>query len=385
MALSVFKRCTELAPHREESWNSLGMTYQECGQYQKAKECFKKAIEKNPKADYLGNLAVAYLTEGNHPEAKRWCRKALEKEPEHAGSWTTYGLASLATGDFANGWKGYEYCLGGKFRKELFFGDAKRWEGSPVDSLVVYGEQGLGDEIMYASCLPDAQRLAKRVTLECDRRLERLFQRSFPEIAVHGTRREEGAEWRDEPFDARCASGSLAALFRPNAESFPKKPYLKADPERRLMWRSLFDSFKKPVIGLAWTGGRPNTHAKDRAVGLESFRNYITKTDAVFVSLQYKDAEAEIEDSLLPVRQFRHATLTQDYDDTAAMVAELDLVLGVHTTVHHLAGALGTPSKVLVPSKPMWNYAHGDGFAWYPVPFHRQKPGESWADCINRL
>lgn len=159
-----------------------------------------------------------------------------------------------------------------------------------------------------------------------------------------------------------------------------------ADPERRLQWRALFDSFRKPVIGICWSGGRASTQRKERAVGLEAFRTYIQRTDAVFVSLQYQDPTDEIEDALLPVKVYPRATGSADYDDTAGLVAELDHVVGIHTTVHHLAGALGVPGTVLVPSRPMWNYAHGDGYAWYGQNrYHRQRQGESWADCIKRL
>jgi len=107
--------------------------------------------------------------------------------------------------------------------------------------------------------------------------------------------------------------------------------------------------------------------------------------DADFVSLQYKDPTDEIAESGLPVRHFKRACETSDYDDTAALVAELDLVLGVSTTAHHLADALGVQSLVFVPLRPTWLYARD------PVPFHpswklfRQKEGETWAKTVRRF
>lgn len=387
IALPVFKLCTEIAPAREEAWNNLGMCYQECGKWQEARAAFKRAHEIKPKASVLANLAVTYLTQADYSKAKALCRKALEMEPGHSGAWSTLGFACLATGEWEQGWAGYEHCLGGRFRKELSYGDEPRWDGKPVGDLIVYGEQGLGDELMYASILPDAMQRAERVTLECDGRLAGLFARSFPALEVHGTRRGEAA-WADgRSFDARCAIASLPHLFRPSPETCPRTPYLTADPERRLQWRALFDSWgKKPVIGIAWSGGRPVTQSADRQVGLEAFRSLIERTDARFVSLQYKDAQAEIDATGLPVRHLARAVQSPDYDDTAAFVAELDYIVAPPTAVHHLAGALGKPSTVLVPSRPMWNVAHGDRRAWYAEqPYHRQKPGESWADCIRRL
>lgn len=385
VALPVFERVVRLAPNRDEGWNNLGLCLVECGKPVEARDAFKRALSLSDKPGYMANLGCAYLNEGNYAEAKRWCRKALERDPSHAGANTTFGFAQLSTGDW-QGWKGFEHALGGKFRAEVQFGDEPRWDGSQVDSLVIYGEQGLGDEIMYASCVPDALGKAKSVVIECDKRLEGLFRRSFP-CEVYGTRRSVAPWAADRAFSARCAIGSLPSLFRPTPESCPKTPYLVADPERRIQWRALFDSWgRKPVIGLCWSGGRINTGRKHRQVGLEAFRSLIESVDAHFVSLQYTDATQEIEASGLPVRHIHRAVQSHDYDDTAAFVAECDLVIGPPTTAHHLAGALGVPSVILVPTLPMWAYASGDRLPWYEQQvFHRQKNGETWADCIKRL
>lgn len=387
LAWATFKRCVDLQPRMAPAWNNLAMSMQECGEFLQAREAFKRAVELSPAPEHLANLGANYSATGNYSEAKRWCRKALEKDPEHSGAMGTLGFAHLATGDWANGWAGYEHCLGGRFRMAKNFTGEPKWDGSEVDSLVVYGEQGLGDEIMFASCLPDALQRARSVTLECDQRLEGLLQRSFPTVEVHGTRRVEPAWAAGRTFDAGAAVGSLPSLFRRSPDDCPRTPYLVADPERRLQWRALFDSWgRKPVIGLAWSGGRAATQVKERQVGLEAFRSLIERTDAHFVSLQYKDPSEEIEASGLPVKHYHRAVQSPDYDDCAAFVAELDCVVGVHTTVHHLAGALGVPGRVLVPSRPMWNYAHGEEMPWYRnMPFHRQKKGETWAECVARL
>lgn len=386
IALPVFERLTRISPNREEGWNNYGMSLVESGRPIEARDAFQRALSLKAKPAFMANIAVTYLNEGKYEQAKRWCRKALEIDPEHSGAWGTLGFASLATGDWETGWKGYDYCLGGRFRKEVKFGDEPKWDGSPVESLVIYGEQGIGDEIMYASCIPDTFSRAQAVALECDPRLEGLFRRSFPSVEVHGTRRTEATWAEGRAFSARCATGSLPGFFRPTPASCPKAPYLIADPERRLQWRALFDSWGKPVVGLAWSGGRAVTQAKDRAVGLESFRGLIERTDAVFVSLEYKDVTAEIEASGLPVKHIPRAVQSPDYDDTAAFVMEMDRIIGPPTAVHHLAGALGKPSTVLVPDANLWTVAHGDRRAWYAEqPYHRKRSGETWAQCINRL
>jgi tetratricopeptide (TPR) repeat protein len=367
LAFNLFQRVADLRPDRAEAWNNVGMALQGLHQSDRAREAFLKAGKIDRKCpNYPANVALTFMEQRDYGKAIEWCQKAFSLDPEHAGAKTTYGMSSLALGDWANGWKAYGYALGGKFRKEVVYGDEVRWDGSPGKTLVVYGEQGIGDEVMYASCLPDAVAISKEVVVECDPRLEGLFKRSFPSAFVYGTRRQQEIEWpNDHKLEARCPIGQLPQFFRPSPESCPGTPYLVADPERRLQWRALFDSWgKKPKIGLAWSGGSRHNHPESRDVGLEGFRELIESVDADWVSLQYKDPRDEIEESGLPVKHYPRATLTADYDDTAGLVAELDLVIGPHTSVHHLAGALGVPSLILVPTKTNWTYAR-DTLNWY--------------------
>lgn len=387
IAQALFERITRLNPKRHEAWSNLGMCLQSNDDSGKARDCFRRAFEIEPRASYAANLATTWITDANFPEAMRWARKSLDMDPGNDAALSTLGFAQLATGDWEQGWDNYEHCLGGKFRKEIKLGDEPRWDGSPVENLFIYGEQGLGDEIMFASMVPDAMTRAQNVTLECDKRLSGLFARSFPGVEVRGTRRDERPWANGRKFSAGCAGGSLARFFRRDKSECPRTPYLVADPERRLQWRALFDSWGKPVIGIAWTGGRANTLRKHRRVTLEAFRPLIeSRPDAVFVSLQYTDADEEIAATGLPVKHLHRAVQSPDYDDTAAFVAELDEIVGVHTTVHHLAGALGKPSTILVPDKTLWNYATGDAMPWYRAQvYHRQRRSESWKDCIRRL
>jgi hypothetical protein len=384
-ALAIFERLTRLTPRRKQAWNAAGQVLAELGKTSDAREAFKKAFTCSEEALFLSNIGSTYLTDANALESIKWCKKALKLEPEHTGALANLGFAQIASGDWG-GWINVEKSLGGKFRKTLQIGDEPRWDGTNVDSLFVYGEQGIGDEIMYASCFNDAAKRARHVTVECDTRLGGLFGRSFPGMEIQATRRIERDWSLDRSFDAGVACGSLPHLLRPTLESCPRVPYLQADPERRIQWRALFDSYNKPTIGICWSGGNFRTGKSKRTVGLDAFRDLIQRYDATWVSLQYKDAEEEIEKTGLPIRQFKRATLTDDYDDTAALVAECDLVIGIHTTVHHLAGALGVPSLILVPNKALWLYQFGDGLPWYGnQKYFRQRQHEAWEDCVKRI
>lgn len=383
-ALAHFQLAADLKPDRAEMWNNLGTVYHEIKRPSKAREMFKRALDLKHDPLYMTNIGVTYSDDGDHAEALKWIEKAKRIKPDLPSIQHASAFAHLALGQWAEGWAAYEHTLGGRYRKKLDFG-GKDWDGQPTGTLVVYGEQGIGDEIMYGSCIDDAARLCKRLIIECDTRLESLYKRSFPNAEVHGTRRQD-RPWLDGlEIDAQVAVGSLPLLFRPTPESCPRKSYLVADPERRLMWRSLFKSWGKPVIGLTWSGGRYASQLTKRTMGLESLRPYIESTDAIFVSLQYEDPREEIEASGLPVRWFPESLKDKPLDDVAALVAELDGLVGVHTTVHHLAGALGKDSTVFVPEKPMWLYSYGDRIPFYRGQvFVRQKKDERWIDVVKR-
>lgn len=383
MAANLFERVAALRPEKGEAWNNLGMALDGLKQHDRALEHFHWAWGIEKKASYASNIGNGFLAKGKFDVAREWAKRALEIDSNCKSAKSVLAMASLWQQDWPTGWDNYESLLGGKFRKEVQYQEEGRWDGTPGKTLIVYGEQGLGDEIMYASCVPDVSR-ENRVVLECDRRLEGLFRRSFPEIAVHGTRREAVA-WLDQyQFDARCSIGTLPKHFRRKAQDFPGTPYLTADPERRLQWRALLASFgARPKIGIAWSGGSKHNNPQARAIGLEMLRPLIEGVDATWVSLQYQDPAAEIAASCLDVKHWPRATLTHDYDDTAGLVAELDLVIGPHTSAHHLAGALGVPGLILVPEKTIWVYG-GEALPWYASATLVKQRGD-WRATIESL
>lgn len=383
MCYLVFKRVTELRPDKAEGWNNLGMSCEGMKDHNESMRHFRRAWSIDKKATYASNIGNAYLSRQEYATAVEWANRALGLDPDCQSAKAVLGLSSLALGQWATGWDNYESTLGGKFRKEIQFQNEGRWDGSPGKTLVVYGEQGLGDEVMYASCVPDIKDC--RVILECDKRLEGLFCRSFPGVEVHGTRREPAPWLEGVRVDARCSIATLPKFYRRSSADFPGTPYLMADPDQVLQWKALFASWgKKPTIGICWTGGSKHNKPGARAIGLEAFRPLIESVDAHWISLQYKDPSAEIEAAGLPVKHFKRAAESQDYDDTAGLVGALDMVIGVHTSVHHLAGAMGVPGVILVPDQTLWLYENA--FPWYrSARLFRKTKTESWKQTIERL
>jgi hypothetical protein len=176
-------------------------------------------------------------------------------------------------------------------------------------------------------------------------------------------------------------------LFRTKNEDFPGTPYLIADHERRIQWKALFDTFRRPVIGITWTGGSKHTGKVKRSLTLEKLLPVFKSIDATWVSLEYHDRSADLEEfemehgvRILDYPRATRAGATQDYDDLAALVSELDLVISVTTAVVHLSGGLGKECLCLAPHKARWFYGlKGEDIPWYKsVKLFRQSDTGIW-------
>lgn len=375
IAYTLAKRATELRPDRPEPWNAFAHAAQFMWRMEEAEESYQKALKRTKSAHqralYLNNLASTYLDRGQFMRAEPVCRESLaiedDKQTRH-----NLGLSLMAQRQWAEGWKNYSSSLGTENRRTVKYrapgSEEPVWDGAPDKTVVVYGEQGLGDEICAASMLPEAIRDSKLVIVDCDKRLEGLFRRSFPQAKVYGTRTAKPGEarWEEkgEQIEASISAFELGQFYRKTTADFPGTPYLTPCPDRLAMWKALFAGKGKPTIGIAWSGGTWHNAGEHRKLPLEDWKPIFEAVDAHWVSLQYKDAIEQIKGT--PVTQYRFGTLTPDYDDTAAMVAACDLVIGVQTSVNHLAGALGVPVWALIPKVSQWRYGEGhEDIPWY--------------------
>jgi tetratricopeptide (TPR) repeat protein len=371
LAYYFARKLTELIPRDPAAWINLT---QSCKFMQREKEGERAArqglsLAKLPKdrAALYQNLASIYMDAGRFDEAEPVMTKALELEPGNPKFLANLGMCQLARHDWANGWKNYRHFIGTEERIRQVYNDPEEplWDGAPGQTVLLYGDQGIGDEVCFASMVNDAAQRCEKLILNVDRRLTRLFKRSFPAVEVHGLRDQR---WdASQKIDASLPMSQVGEFLRLSDAEFPSEPYLTADADRVLMWRSLFATKRKPVIGIGWTGGLWHTGSKFRQCTLEALLPLFQSIDANWVSLQYKDASEEIatfrvKHPEIDLVQYPHATLTQDYDDTASLVAALDLVVSVPTAVVHLAGALGTPCLAMNSPKPCWKFAKGLAF-----------------------
>jgi len=355
----IFRRAVALFPDRWEAWSGLASGIKSVERWREAISIFEKVIEMNPKDTCaLTNMSCTYNEAGQYEEAIKCAEKSLSLHdaPENAiAAHDGIAMACMGLEDWGRAWDENEYSLGAKFRKEIVYGDEERWDGTKGKTVIVYGEQGLGDEIFYCSVIPDAIKDCKKVIIDCDRRLEGLFRRSFPRAIVYGTRRLV-ADWPNHhTWDARCAMAGLSRFYRRTKDSFPGTAFLKPDPVRSEQWKHTFKGKKK--IGIAFRGGNKYTNRNNRTIPLEAFRPLRGLGD--LVSLEY----SKFDYGKFPVEQYDFATMAEDYDNTAALVANLDFIVTTATSVVHLAGGLGIPCYVLNCEYPAWRYANN--MPWY--------------------
>lgn len=360
LAYNLFKRCADLRPNQTEIYNNMGMCL-EIDYPDQAMQAFDTALRINPKNHHaMINKALMHLKTGDPEKCVKLCNDALRIDPNSRAAHDNKAQALLMLRDWAKGWDEYTYSWGGKHRRKRDFG-LPEWEGQKDATVIVYAEQGLGDEILFASCIPDLQAISKQVIIECDRRLQSVFERSFNTDAF-GSRFEERSPITDwHQADYVISMGELPRFFRRSHKSFPGTAYLKPDPERCLQWRALLDTLPGLKIGIAWTGGLKNTGKAERCVDLDLFAP-LFDLPHTFISLEYKEPDLKG----YPIKHWTRAVdKSVDYDETLALINELDLVISVTTTVVHAAGALGKECWCLVPKTPSFRFHLSGEMPWH--------------------
>src|SRR5215470_11814118 len=309
------------------------------------------------------------------------------KPDDVAAKWNK-SLVCLGLGRFEEGWPLYEHRWAGA-KGLVPRGYAQpRWNGGAVDgAFLVWGEQGLGDEILHASILPDVIARTPSVVFEVEPRLAPLFARSFPSVTVIAGQKELYAG----RVDVQEPLAGLGRFLRRSFEDFPRRDrgYLIADAARAQALRQRLASDGRRVIGLSWVSKAPVGGAS-KSARLADFEALLRLPDCRFVDLQYGDTSEEraalARDLGIVVERLGDIDNTNDLDGLAALMTACDAVITVSNTTAHLAGALGRPTFVMVPHgfARIWYWFHDRRQSpWYPhVAVRRQQSGQPWADVV---
>jgi Flp pilus assembly protein TadD len=373
LAMTLLSASIHANPDYPPALSNLGVVLRTHGHEEAAKIVYEKAIALAPEdVDILANYSGLYVNQGDPEKAIELAERALKLDPSnpHAGNHRALGLLEL--GKYEEGFKQYKvrHNLPGWHNRDY---GCSEWDGKETELLVISGEQGLGDEVLFMAWFEEAKRRVTNVVIECAERLVPLFERSF---GVKCYKNEQELLKHHKPT-AHISMGDLPALLGMGTRS---KAWLRADPEKVEKYRAELKKLGDgPYIGLSWKGGLPQTHKHLRNVGTDKWAR-IAKYGTP-VSLQYGDAVAAAEKIGIPHWPDAIANL----DNLAALISACDYVVSVCNTTIHMAGALGVPVYVLVPSKPAWRYGlTGDKMPWYEsATMIRQV--DDWDSVYNQM
>lgn len=381
LAIPMLRDAASLAPDNAEIWVNLGGIYKKNEHRAKAIECYQRALRLEP--DFpaaLKGMAGTYVNQGNPEPGIAFARRALRFEgPHQAASRNDLALLLLESGKWEDGFREYRHRSDLPMFHVRDYGNVPRWDGKKVGTLAVHAEQGLGDEIMFASCLADLVPFADRIVGECNARVLPLFRRSFPQIMWFASHEDVMAS--GVKIDAWERMGDLPGWFRKSPSDCPGTPFLKADPAKVAGYRARLQALGEgPYIGFAWLGGTSGTHRMDRRAPRLMWSELVSRAKGVKVSLQYGEDGA------------RHAAewglhhwqpMIDDLDECAALIMALDVVVSSPQTVIHISGALGQRCIVPMSSKPAWRYQMSGPMPWYgSVDLVRQK-GDDWSSVFR--
>lgn len=378
-AIEAFHRVLALEPHSVDAKTNLAVLYTTLSEGEKAKSYLQAALSLNP--DFVPALiawAQYSRSIGEWKDATDAIDHALALEPENKDALTVRSFLRLHRGEFVQGWRDYAAREGKSdaYKRENI--SVPRWQGETVKgALFLAKEQGIGDEIMFASLFREAAQRADKLIIECDARLLALFERSFPDISFQSDSHLPACEgW--------ATIGDLCSVFRKDEASFPKHPgYLLASPDRTKELKQKYESQfpGKKRIGIAWHS-QSRFSGKARSLPFSLLEKIVEIPGAAFLSLQYGKHS-------LPFALYCDESVDpwQDIDGLAAQISACDYVVTIDNNVAHLAGALNIPTYLLLPKGCDWRW-FGGGLEtpWYPsVTLLRQKEAGNWENVLELL
>ncbi len=392
-------------------WNTLATILTEQGEAEQSMTFFEEALRLDPGfSKALYNRANARKMLGDPAGGVADCEAALEgvlSESEVAAMKFARATMLLASGDLARGWDAYEVRFDPQHPDTVYFlVDRPLWR--PQDdlagkSLLLFGEQGLGDEVMFANVVPDVLEALGphgRLTLAVEPRLVPLFQRAFPQACVgaHSTGRVDHYSVRLAKFvedvegiDFWACMGSPMRRFRASVEAFPGRPaFLKADPARVAHWRAVLATLGPlPKVGLVWKSLKLNSGRFRYYSPFEAWRPVLATPGVRLVNLQYGDCAAELAQASgelgVEIWTPPGIDLKDDLDEVAALCCALDLVAGTPNATTNIAAACGAPVW-MISTPGSWPELGTDHYPWYPTVRVFTSPGGArWGSTMAEI
>jgi len=373
------------------AWVDLGNLLQEQQRYEEAEDCYRQALgTSGTHPDVYFNWGVCHQRQGRFKTALDHFERAIAYRPDFVEAHWYKSFVCLLTGDYEQGWNEYEWRLRQKQNIPRPFSQPI-WDGSSLSgrTILVHDEQGYGDTFQFVRYLPLVKARGGRVILECHSKLAAVLKgcKGYDEIIERTSL--DGVP--EIVFDTQIHLLSLPKIFQTRLESIPAdEPYIDADPLRVEYWRDRVANDPNFKVGIAWAGSSHHTNELNRSCSLTTFQSVAALPGVSVYSLQ-KGPGSEQADALLAgmeiIRIDKEMDLTERFVDTAALMASLDLVISIDTSIVHLAGALGCPVWTLLCASPDWRWLQQETHtAWYPtMRIFRQSKSGDWDEVMARV
>ena len=388
-AIENYRRALQVDPEYAEVYSNLGIALKRQEQFAEAICSFDRALSLDPDfAEAHYNLANSLRDEGRCVEALVHYRRAVQLKPDYADAHWNMALTLLLSGDFIEGWKGYKWRRNADLKSltDRHCPGKPRWDGAPFQGkrLFLHYEQGLGDNIQFARYLPMIKARGGTVIFETLRPLLGLLQ-GFPGI-------DELVEYcpgKQPPvdFDFYASLLDMPYLFGTTLKTVPADvPYIHADPMKAAHWRSALAG-PDLKVGIVWAGSSVHGNDRYRSCKLRHFAPLTRISGVRLYGLQKGEAAAQMDELARTVPVTNISKDFNDFTDTAAAIANLDLVISVDTSVLHLAGAMGRPTWALLPFAPEWRWMlRRHDSPWYPtMKLFREDRWNGWDGVFQRV
>lgn len=364
-AIEIALKTVQLAPTNPDAYNNLGASLHAVNRTDDADIAFQTAVDLDPNHFTARlNLANNLVNQDERKirEINEAVRKSGDKMPERSkiGALHNTAFAYLRLGQLEKGWERLEHGFSplidsSRGRRPQRHFNVPRWQGEPLHGrrLLVWREQGLGDEIMFGSMLPELVGIDGQVILECEPRLVGLMTRSFPQFSVR-PELYRAAYPHDSPYDdydLHIPVGSLAAIYRKKIEDFERSaPYLQADPKKQADYAQRLASIagNKKRVGICWRSGVVSPTRGNSYTLLSDWDALFKDPDVCVVNLQYGKCEEELQaiekEYGIQIVRWEDTNLQADLEAVAAIIANLDVLCSVGTVVAQMGGAMGIPT-----------------------------------------
>lgn len=391
-ALKASDDALRLKPDSAEAWSNRGAALIALRQLQPALDALNHALALQPAMQKpLAHRAAVLMDLNRFEEARADFERALTLTPDDLFLQWNLTTLQLLTGDFAAGWSRYSarWYKGLKGLHPDF--RQPQWDGKPTENrILVWGEQGLGDQILFTSMFAETAQHTRFLRFAAAPRLLALLRRSFPDLQFCDP--EEPAA--DQEFDAYVCMGDLGRIFRQRTEDFlaHRTAYLRADAARTRELRQQLLQPGKPVCGLSWRSTNKDV-GREKSISLAALSNAFAGLDFSYVDLQYGDTDAEraevLRDGGIAVDRVPSVDTFNDIDGLASLIDACDVIVTISNTTAHLAGALGKTVFLMLPYAIgrfwCWQAGRSDSL-WYPnVRIFRQPAEGDWASVIREV